>query len=876
MVDSLTPSGENPDVDGVRTPGSATEATEATDCGARGETPGLQKGQTVGRYVVEETLGSGGMGFVVSARDPKLDRPVAIKVLFRDDAKGEVWLRREAQALAALNHPGIVVVHDVGMIEGRPFIAMERVDGVTLRTWLEEERRSDAEILEVFVAAGRALAFAHEQGIVHCDFKPGNVMIRRGAGTRMPLADAVCIMDFGLARLFAEPESEVDVATPEANEVSQSLLSQDFTEFDKLQGTPKYMAPEQFAMLGVSPATDQYGFCIALYEAIWRRSPFKGDSLSARMSEQMCGAAPVRPTATRGQRRLVEPVLQGLAPTPGERWPSMTELCDAVQPPRQSWKTWSLLAGGGLLAAGAVATVVLDGENDPCRWVERRASEVWSESDRSAVAKAFAGTGRSYAKDAWARGEANLDAWITRWVSVAGEDCRATFEREEVSERDYDAHTRCLNRQLQRLDAVVDVLHGAETDNVVQMLDTIAALPEPRGCLEEDYLERPSDPMQAALVDMVYEEVDRCEVIGDSGRAEAFEACAREALQTATTTNDTNATLAARWALAVAVADTGRRGEAREMSEALYFDARAAGRERMAARAALAVAARHSHPGGDLEEARKWLGHAEAIRSTVGGDARYRRVEALRSHFSYESEPAIQAAQEAVALAEESGEQELLASCLNTLGKVLNETRRGAEARGVYERALEVRRATRGRVHPAVATALNNLATVLGGAGEFAEALVMFEEALAIRREMLPHEHRHIATGAANVAETLARMGEHERALVLHRESADVFAAVEGEGSRYHAMLQTRVGADLRELGRYDEAREALDVALRSLRRNPQQDRDRFSAEMELALVEAADGNRQAAIDFFESAIDAPLREQDLETARTKLAELRD
>ena len=845
-----------------------------TDCGHLGETPGLQKGQVVGRYVVEDTLGSGGMGFVVSARDPKLDRPVAIKVLFREDAKGDVWLRREAQALAALNHPGIVVVHDVGVIDGRPFIAMELVDGVTLRTWLDETRRSDAEILEVFIAAGRALAVAHEQGIVHCDFKPANVMIRRGAGTTASLADSVCIMDFGLARLHGEEGPEVDVPTPALVDVSQSLLSRDFTEFDKLQGTPKYMAPEQFAMLGVSPATDQYGFCIALYEALWRRSPFKGDSPSDRLSEQMCGAQPLHPPATRSQRRLAEAVLRGLSPTPAERWPSMGALCDAVEPPRRSWKTWSVVAGG-FIAAGAAAVVLTAEDDDPCSRTEQRAAQVWTDADRTSLAAAFAKTDRSYAKEAWVRGEANLDAWISRWTAVAGEDCRATFERGEVSDRDYDVHSRCLNRQLQRFDAVVDILHDVEMGNVVQMLDAIAALPEPGGCLDEEQIERPSDPMQAALVDMVFEDIDRCEVVGDAGRAEEFEACARKALEAASETTDTNAMLAARSTLVAAVADSGRRAEARTMSEALYFDAIAAGRERLAAKAALAVAFRHTHPGGDLDEARKWLGHAEPIRQTVSGDARYLRMKALRSHFSYEVDDATEAARKAVALAEKSGNQELLAGCLNTLGKILNESSRAAEARGVYERALEVRRATRGRVHPLVATALNNLATVMAGAEEYEDALAMFEEALAIRREMLPHEHRHIGSSTANVAETLARMGKYERALVLHRESAEIFAAVEGEDSRYHAMLQTSVGADLRELGRHDEARESLGIALQILRRNPIHDRDRFNAEAELALVEAADGNRQAAIDFFESAVNEPLRKKDLETALAKLEELR-
>ena len=213
------------------------------------------------------------MGFVVAAHDPTLDRAVAIKVLFREDAKGEVWMRREAQALARLNHPGIVVVHDVGTLEGRPFIAMELVEGETLRSWLDRSKRSQREILTVFAAAARALAAAHEGGLIHCDFKPSNVMIRSSAPS---LEDSVCIMDFGLARLTEEVSSEPPPAGRSLSDVADSVLSQDFTALGKVQGTPKYMAPEQFALLSLTAATDQYAFCIALYEALWGTSPFPG------------------------------------------------------------------------------------------------------------------------------------------------------------------------------------------------------------------------------------------------------------------------------------------------------------------------------------------------------------------------------------------------------------------------------------------------------------------------------------------------------------------------------------------------------------------------------------------------------------------------
>lgn len=854
-----------------RTPGSGSEATELPERSAFSETPGVQPGQRVGRYVVERPIGAGGMGFVVAARDPELGRTVAIKVLFRDDDKGEVWLRREAQALARLNHPGIVAVHDVGTLEGRPFIAMELVDGETLRAWLDRTKRTRDEILTVFVAAARALAGAHHCGLLHCDFKPSNVMIRTGAGTTMSLEDAVCIMDFGLARLTDEASSEAPMSPPSVADVADSILSQDFTALDKLQGTPKYMAPEQFALLGLTEATDQYAFCIALYEALWRRSPFQGETPAARMREQMCGACPTPPPHGR-PRALVHAVLRGLEPLPENRWPNMTALADALQPPPKRW--WWLAGGSAVAVAGAVGALGFAGE-EPCSHVEAQLDAVWNERTRTQIADAFSRTDRGYATEAWARGRGDIDAWATQWTDAATENCDATFERGERSDREYDEGVHCLSRQLARLQAVTEALRTVEGGEIIEVVDSIGALPEPDGCLALEGLDRPSDPMRAALVDAVYEDLDRCEVTGTLGRARAFERCAGQVLEAARELGDENLLLDARRVEASAVLDAGERDRGAALFEGLYFDALAADRTRLAANAALSVAVLEARRGGDPEAAEAWLRHAGPLRATPAGEARLARVEALAAHFAGNSEQAVARGRRAVELAELSGDRRLQAAALNTLGKVLNENGIGTEARVVYERAVAMETEHRGEMHPRVATALNNLATVLGDAGELEGALSMLERSLAIRRAMLPHAHRHIATGTANVAETLVRLGRYDEALPLYVESAEVFAEVEGEDSWYHAVVRTQVGSLFRQLGRHDEARASLDIALEHLRDDPLHEAQRFAAESELALVDAATGEREAAIAFFESALELPLRQEDRKQAQAHLRALR-
>ena len=156
---------------------------------------GFAPGERMGRHVVMERLGGGGMGVVYSAYDPKLDRRVALKLL-RPDATGSAeaqrQLLREAQTLARLAHPNVVNVHDVGEHEGRVFVEMELVAGATLAEWLGAEAREWRQILDVFVQAGRGLAAAHAVGIVHRDFKPDNVLVGRDGSVR--------VTDFGLAR----------------------------------------------------------------------------------------------------------------------------------------------------------------------------------------------------------------------------------------------------------------------------------------------------------------------------------------------------------------------------------------------------------------------------------------------------------------------------------------------------------------------------------------------------------------------------------------------------------------------------------------------------------------------------------------------------
>ncbi|HSN27165.1 MAG TPA: serine/threonine-protein kinase, partial [Kofleriaceae bacterium] len=302
----------------------------------------LDKPDTIGRYRVERVLGVGGMGTVYAAFDPDLERRVALKLLNAGGGGDELRARllREARAMARLQHPNVVTVYEVGTEAGRDYVAMELVEGETLKAWLEVATREPAAIVAAFVAAGHGLAAAHAAGIVHRDFKPHNVLRRRDG--------RVMVTDFGLAR-GVEAAPPVDAFERTADVGSGSLSG--LTRTGSVLGTPAYMAPEQWSGKLVGPRADQFSFCVALWEALTGERPFEAATLDEL--EALVQKGP--PDAAKLPRALREPLVRGLASDPEKRFASMDVLLAALQPRKRSPL---LVAGGAALIALAAAIYV--------------------------------------------------------------------------------------------------------------------------------------------------------------------------------------------------------------------------------------------------------------------------------------------------------------------------------------------------------------------------------------------------------------------------------------------------------------------------------------------------------------------------------------
>ena len=279
----------------------------------------------MGRYVVVDTLGTGAMGTVMRAFDRQLDRPVALKVLHPEtDACHTTRLRREAQALAKLSHPNVVQVYEIGEAEGCVFVAMELVKGQTLGEWMSQEPRPDwRACLQMVAQLGDGLAAAHECGLVHRDFKPSNAIIDDKGRPR--------ILDFGLARRADDDELDVSPACSLIEQMrSQELeavpLAMSLTDTGSVMGTPAYMPPEQLNGAGVDPRSDQFSFCVALYEALYGERPFRGRTLGELTASVIASEFQPAPPDSTVPAAVREAVLRGLAVDPEQRWPSMEAL----------------------------------------------------------------------------------------------------------------------------------------------------------------------------------------------------------------------------------------------------------------------------------------------------------------------------------------------------------------------------------------------------------------------------------------------------------------------------------------------------------------------------------------------------------------------
>lgn len=442
----------------------------------------------VDRFLIEHELGAGGMGTIYAAWDEQLQRRVALKFLHRvsTDPAGEQRLFREAQALAQLSHPNVVSIHQVGRHEGRVWLAMEHIAGQTLRAWGKEAPRSKAEVLHVWIAAGRGLAAIHAAGLVHRDIKPANIMIGEDGRVR--------IVDFGLVRL-------ADASQPSASETALSTVaewSEGLTAHDGFVGTPAYAAPEQVDGGVIDARSDQFAFCVSLWEALCGKRPLR---------ERRPDSQPVLREGERLPKRIHRALARGLMLDPRRRWDDMGELLAALEPRRRRWVVPGVV-GSGAAAAGLLAGMTMLGEPaavaaDPCAQAGEGIEVVWTEGRRRAIEAEL---------DPSSTALQALDRWTDTWKDSAAVACAEVHVQHTRAPESLERRADCLERRLAELAVVVE--------GVAEDPSLVGQLGEPRLCLDTRSLvsaeHATPPPGSRALVSEVRRELARARLGTDT------------------------------------------------------------------------------------------------------------------------------------------------------------------------------------------------------------------------------------------------------------------------------------------------------------------------------------------------------------------------
>jgi tetratricopeptide (TPR) repeat protein/tRNA A-37 threonylcarbamoyl transferase component Bud32 len=796
------------------------------------EPPGstLLRGDLIGRYIVLGLLGKGGMGVVYSAYDPELDRKVALKLLrVVNRRKGEdvdakrMRLLREAKAIARLSHPSVVVVYDVGTYEDQVFIAMELIDGLTIPRWIETKKPKWREILHVFIAAGEGIAAAHAADLIHRDLKPENVMVTREGKVR--------VMDFGLARQidritddgpFNNFDEDPDGDTLPGVRPAESRL----THEGNVVGTPAYMPPEQY--LGVTDErSDQFSFCVSLYEMIYGQHPFEAKTAFGLTGNVQAGRVHDAPAKTRVPMWVRKILLRGLRPRPEERYASMNELLEALRKdPSAARKRW-LMACAVFAVAGGLAfgfQRATDSKRAFCAAGPEKLNGAWELAlglratqgpHHAALRNAFLATGKPYAQDAVRGVTKLLDEYAARWVGLYLDACEATHVRGEQSAELLDLRMSCLNDRLGGLRALTDVFGTATGEVVEHGIEAAHALTPLDGCNDTKQLRSlipPPDAVVKSRVEQLRRELAQIKAVHDSGRYESALSRLRPVVKEARQ-------LGYRPLEAEALARTG--SAFIEMSR--YAEAEDALDDALRA----SVATHHDDLLPEIAAGLIWA---------TGFEGKFSEADRW---LKFEN-----------ATIERTGNSQTLAYAwaLNNIGVVYHLQGRSTEAIEYQQRARLLKEKTLGPDDPDVAISTGNVAIALSEIGRHEEALKLSEQSLSIRRRTQGDSHPHVADALCNRGEILFGLGRLTEALSSYREALRIWQESQGDDNPILAYALTGAGRALIALGRPGEARPLLERAL-AIRNEKDPEKHRLSETefvLARALWESREHRRQA------------------------------
>jgi tetratricopeptide (TPR) repeat protein len=800
-------------------PGTSVTLGDESSLGHAETIPG--PGEHIGAFVVERTLGAGAMGVVLLARDAELHRKVAIKLLTPHagaNARAQQRLLREAQSVAALSHPNVVGLHQVGTLGSRVYVVMEFVDGGTLRQWVAAEQREWAEIVDKYRQAAAGLAAAHAAGFVHRDFKPDNVLIG--------LDGRVRVSDFGLVGADGDSSTTGSDAP---------VLDVRLTQTGAVLGTPAYMAPEQFLGASVHAAADQFALCVSLYEALHGRRPFAGTTAGALLLSVQEGTI-LPPLRREVPPRIQRAIERGLSADPLARHASVAALADALDPAAPS-RPRSTMVVAAVASVGALALV-----GGLARWL-------WPAASTDAVAPADAASSAAavdcgpvapVASAAWTPAARDrlgplvtqggvsdpapllesLDAGVARYGLALGRGRHQLCEqRADLDAKTYTARARCLEELELEFVATLELLAGTEEPMLARdAVGYIGALaPASRCDGVEDSSAPPADgDVARALVEARVHDLSADHVA--AGRL------AERALELAEAAQDSGASSTAHWLISRAQSGVGDATAAESSVRKALTLARAAGDAGREWRTTLALAATIAVQDARTEEAVAMLAVADAaaLRSGERGSWEFDLAAAGVYRIAGNSTTALTHSAAAVdRLAAMSDPPPFsITHAFREHGDALLRSGSAARAEEIYASGIETATRLLGPDHPRRASLLSARATARVHQRDNDAAAADYAEAERILTPDVGQNHAELGSLLLARADLERQRGQLENAAV---SIARAIAILEHDPGREEELANALVVLGIVEFSaaRHEEARATFARAWTLAQRHP-------------------------------------------------------
>lgn len=789
----------------------------------------LTRGSSLGRYLVLELLGVGGMGAVWAAYDPQLDRRVALKLLrsfSSESVEAKQELVHEAQSMAKLNHPNVRGIYDATFEGQQAFLVMELVDGQTLSQWLTTPR-TWREVASTFLDAGRGLAAAHQAGLVHRDFKPDNILIADDGRVR--------VTDFGLAHSLADRSADP-------------------------VGTIAFMAPEQRSGQRTNELSDQFSYCVSFEAALPSGAPTWLKRLIAVGQE-------IKPENRHPHLQTMLGILE-----------------KRLSPRRSTWLLASAVAVVGL----SFGLVKIHERSQICAPDAQALAEIWNVQVQKGIETAFTNTGLSFAHNTWEKTKQALDGYSQSWVVHKSEACEATRLRREQSENALDVRMACFARRRAEFASLTELLLHADATVVEKSVQAVAGLVHRGMCEHPLEAMAPPNSVEFQRAEALLVKAQTLSQVGKY--ADAFEVAvqAREASQKAGHLPTVAAALFQEGDLlvkkgknaeaekvlfdAIWAADRAKVSEMRvrawlSLSGAFHGREQKAEAFRALESAAAALDGLEFPPAGltavvelnlgeelrRSDQASEAIDHYQKARQSSGGNAHLNvqidsaMGSALAALGKYKDAEALlrRAVDEIQAL--EGVEHPATASAMIQLANALkdqDQKEKFEEAREYYLKALQIRLAVFGPKHRNVGDVYNALGNVSKYLGRFDEAHQYLTRALELTELLNGKDNPAVAIMLNNLGTLLMAQSNPEAALPLFRRAAQIF---EKQHAGFRSIAATRINVS-DALVQLHQPQAAIGEAKTALRALPSESHTMYpDATLAVARALWAAGQKQSA-----------------------------